>query len=71
MAVTDSATRQDRESEQHPQSDARARRAREEEMDVTLLHRGGCYEVDSASGNTYEVDLLDETALLNPERARG
>ncbi|WP_255152821.1 SWIM zinc finger family protein [Halorarius halobius] len=30
-------------------------------MDVALLHRGGCYEVDSASGNTYKVDLLDET----------
>jgi hypothetical protein len=30
-------------------------------MDVALVHRGGCYEVDSASGNTYDVDLLDET----------
>ena len=30
-------------------------------MNVALLHRGGCYEVDSASGHTYEVDLLNET----------
>ncbi|MDQ2055896.1 hypothetical protein [Halobellus sp. H-GB7] len=40
-------------------------------MDVALVHRGGCYEVDSASGNTYEVDLLEETCTCpdhrNPE----
>jgi hypothetical protein len=40
-------------------------------MDVALLHRGGRYEVDSASGNTYDVDLLDETCTCpdhqNPE----
>jgi hypothetical protein len=43
-------------------------------MDVALLHRGGCYEVDSASGNTYEVDLLDETCTCpdyqNPDTPR-
>ncbi len=61
MAVTDSSTTTDSEDERQSQGDARAKRAREDDMDVALLHRGGCYEVDSASGNIYEVDLLDET----------
>ena len=61
MAVIDPSTTQDSKNEHQSQDDARAKRAREDDMDVALLHRGGCYEVDSASGNTYEVDLLDET----------
>jgi len=71
MAVTDSSTTTDSEDEHQSQDDTRAKRAREDDMDVALLHRGGCYEVDSASGNTYEVDLLDETCTCpdhqNPE----
>ena len=61
MVVTDSLTTSNSKDEYLPQDDARATRAREDDMDVALVHRGGCYEVDSASGNTYEVDLLDET----------
>lgn len=38
--------------------DARSWRARAEEMSVTPLG-GGVYEVDSESGNTYLVDLID------------
>ncbi|MFD1687062.1 hypothetical protein [Halobellus litoreus] len=60
MAVTDSSTTPDSENG-HQAQDIRAKRAREDDMDVALVHRGGCYEVDSASGNTYDVDLLDET----------
>jgi hypothetical protein len=71
MAVTDSSTTTDSEDERQSQGDARAKRAREDDMDVALLHQGGCYEVDSASGNIYEVDLLDETCTCpdhqNPE----
>jgi hypothetical protein len=71
MAVTDSPTTPDSENEHQAQDDVRAKRAREDDMDVALLHRGGCYEVDSASGNIYEVDLLDETCTCpdhqNPE----
>jgi hypothetical protein len=71
MAVTDSSTTLNSEDEHQAQDDARAKRAREDDMDVALVHRGGCYEVDSASGNTYDVDLLDETCTcpdhLNPE----
>jgi hypothetical protein len=61
MAVTDSSTTPNSEDEHQTQNDVRAKRAQEDDMDVALVHRGGCYEVDSASGNTYEVDLLDET----------
>jgi hypothetical protein len=35
----------------------RARRAREEEMTVSLRQTGGIYDVQSASGNTYRVDI--------------
>lgn len=61
MAVTDSSTTPNSEDEHQAQDASRAKRAREDDMDVALLHRGGCYEVDAASGSTYEVDLLDET----------
>ena len=37
--------------------DHRTRRAREEAMEVSLVRRGGIYEVHSASGNAYEVDI--------------
>lgn len=37
----------------------RTRRAHEEEMDVSLLRKGGIYEVRSESGNVYKVDIAD------------
>jgi hypothetical protein len=39
------------------QTDHRTRRAREEQMDISLAQKGGIYEVRSASDNTYEVDI--------------
>jgi hypothetical protein len=39
----------------------RTKRARTEEMDVSLLQKGGLYEVKSESGNIYEVDVASET----------
>ncbi|ADE01760.1 hypothetical protein [Haloferax volcanii] len=39
----------------------RTKRARTEEMDVSLLQKGGIYEVQSESGNIYEVDVASET----------
>lgn len=47
-------------SETH-EVDARERRAREEEMEVSLLRKGGVYEVHSESGNTYRVDVASGT----------
>lgn len=41
--------------------DPRTKRAKREEMDVTLLEKGGRYEVHSQSGRIYEVDILAET----------
>jgi hypothetical protein len=45
-----------------PQDDLkpRTKRAIDEAMDVSLLSKGGRYEVQSASGNRYEVDVVDE-----------
>lgn len=37
----------------------RTRRAREEAMEVSLRRKGGIYEVRSASGSVYEVDIAD------------
>ncbi|WP_224337820.1 hypothetical protein [Haloprofundus halobius] len=39
----------------------RTKRARTEEMDVSLLQKGGIYEVQSESGNIYEVDVASKT----------
>ncbi|WP_226043209.1 hypothetical protein [Natrinema sp. DC36] len=39
----------------------RTKRARNEEMDVSLLQKGGIYEVQSESGNIYEVDIASKT----------
>ena len=47
-------------SETH-EVDARERRARKEEMKVSLLRKGGVYEVHSESGNTYKVDVAGGT----------
>jgi hypothetical protein len=40
-------------------AEPRTQRAHEEEMDVSLLRKGGIYEVRSASGTDYEVDIAD------------
>lgn len=39
----------------------RARRAREENMDIVLRRYGGIYDVRSESGTTYQVDVLEQT----------
>jgi hypothetical protein len=39
----------------------RTERARTEEMDISLLQKGGIYEIQSKSGNIYEVDVASET----------
>lgn len=39
----------------------RARHAREEDMDIALRRHGGIYDVHSESGNTYQVDVLEQT----------
>lgn len=49
------------DDERQEDSDPRTERARTEEMDVSLLRKGGVYEVQSASGNTYEVDVASKT----------
>ena len=41
--------------------DPRTQRAHEEDMDVSLLAKGGVYEVHSQSGNTYEVDVVSSS----------
>lgn len=40
--------------------DPRTKRARTEELDVSLLQKGGVYEVHSASDSYYEVDVAAE-----------
>jgi hypothetical protein len=51
--------------DENPQSqddlEPRTKRAVEEAMDFSLLSKGGRYEVQSASGNRYEVDVVDES----------
>ncbi|WP_435182147.1 hypothetical protein [Halorussus sp. AFM4] len=49
------------EEELQEKSDPRTKRAQTEEMDISLLRKGGVYEVQSASGNTYEVDVASKT----------
>jgi len=39
----------------------RTKRAVHEAMDVSLLSKGGRYDVQSTSGNRYEVDVVDES----------
>ena len=56
-ATTDLAP-SDGETESKSTLDPRTRRAREEDMEVSLLEKGGLYEVRSQSGNTYEVDVI-------------
>lgn len=49
------------DQEQQEDNDPRTERARTEEMDVSLLRKGGEYEVQSESGNIYEVDVASKT----------
>lgn len=48
----------------------RTRRAVTEEMSVSLLEKGGRYEVQSASGNRYEVDIVGESCTCPDWRQR-
>lgn len=60
MPVTNSSLA-DKPNEDRPNIvEDRTRRAQEEYMDVSLLRRGGLYEVHSESGGTYEIDILKE-----------
>jgi hypothetical protein len=42
-------------------TDRRDERARSETMDIALLKQGGIYSVTSESGETYTVDIIDDT----------
>jgi|GEM_PF-6123564 hypothetical protein len=46
-------------------------RAQTQEMDVSLLRQGGIYEVRSASGGIYEVDVLQRTCTCLDEPPEG
>ena len=48
----------------------RTRRACEEDMDVSLLEKGGVYEVHAASGNVYDVDVISESCTCLDWRQR-
>jgi len=48
-------------SNQRADFEPRTRRAVDEAMAVSLLEKGGRYEVQSASGNWYEVDAISES----------
>jgi len=50
--------------------DPRTRRAVDEEMNVSLLQKGGKYDVRSASGNWYEVDVISESCTCPDWRKR-
>jgi hypothetical protein len=54
MVVTEHSTH-------HDDLEPRTRRAVDEAMAVSLLEKGGRYEVRSASGNWYEVDVISES----------
>ncbi|QZP39342.1 hypothetical protein [Halobaculum magnesiiphilum] len=54
MVVTEHSTQRD-------DLEPRTRRAVDEEMAISLLEKGGRYEVRSASGNRYEVDVVGES----------
>lgn len=60
MPKTDNSSIDEIDSKYSALIDDRVRRARTEEMTVTLLRRGGIYEVHSSSGGIYEVDIVTE-----------
>lgn len=43
------------------EDEPRTKRAKREDMDISFLAKPGRYEVHSASGSRYEVDVLEET----------
>ena len=45
----------------HSDDEPRTKRAKREDMDVSLLEKPGRYEVHSASGSVYETDVLAES----------
>jgi hypothetical protein len=55
---------------QHGELEPRTRRAVDEEMAVSLLEKGGRYEVQSASGSWYEVDVISESCTCPDWRKR-
>jgi hypothetical protein len=63
MVVTEHST-------QHDDLEPRTSRAIDERMAVSLLEKGGRYEVRSASGNWYEVDVISESCTCPDWRKR-
>ena len=63
MVVADHSTPKDN-------LEPRTRRAVDESMAVSLLEKGGRYEVRSASGNWYEVDVISESCTCPDWRKR-
>jgi len=57
-------------SPQHDDLEPRTSRAVDESMAVSLLEKGGRYEVRSASGNWYEVDVISESCTCPDWRKR-
>jgi len=55
------STASEKSSTDDTEPDPRTQRAREEDMDVSLLAKGGVYDVHSQSGNTYEVDVVAQS----------
>ena len=60
------------DDDSQPQDDLepRTKRAIDEAMDVSLLSKGGRYEVQSASGNQYGVDVVDESCTCSDWQQR-
>lgn len=50
--------------------DRRAAHARDEDMTVALLKQGGIYEVKGASGQTYRVDISDQSCTCPDSQKR-
>ena len=49
----------------HDDLEPRTKRAVDEVMAVSLLEKGGRYEVRSASGNRYDVDVISESCTCS------
>ena len=63
MVVTEQSTQQD-------DLEPRTRRAVDEDGAVSLLEKGGRYEVQSASRNRYEVDAISESCTCSDWQQR-
>ena len=66
-ASSQGASDEDRTASTGPTT-GRSQRARTEEMDVSLLRRGGVYEVRSTSGNIYAVNILEKSCTCPDHR---